>query len=90
MPTNAQAALAAAATLYQGAAGYGNVNIITATAYHYKAWLDEQDAAAAPPAPEPRETSLDAMVERSEPAAQPELHGDHRPEPTYSIGFASR
>jgi hypothetical protein len=64
MPTNAQAALAAAAT---------------AVADRLKAWLDKQDAAETPP-PDLREVSLDALVERADPPAAPELR----------IGFRAR
>lgn len=72
MPTNAQAALQAAVTIYTGAKGYHSRNAIVATAEHFKAWLDKQDAAE-PDEPEQRETSLDAMVERAEPSTEPEL-----------------
>ena len=48
MPTNAQAALQAAVTIYTGAKGYHSRNAITATAEHFKAWLDRMDAADSP------------------------------------------
>ena len=81
MPTNAQAALHAAVTIYAGAKGYHSRNAIVATAEHFKAWLDRADAAE-PGEPEQRDTTLDAMVERAEPSAPPELHDRGRP-----IGF---
>lgn len=47
MPTNAQAALQAAVTIYSGAKGYHSRNAIIAGAEYFKAWLDAQDAADA-------------------------------------------
>lgn len=42
--TNAQAALQATATLYNGASGYARWDTLTSTANQFKEWLDAQDA----------------------------------------------
>lgn len=92
MPTNAQAALAAAATVFSGARGYGTAENVIAVADRLKAWLDAQDAAE-PCQPEQRDTQLDALVIPAEQHGEPELHGDVRPGPAYPglrIGFAPR
>jgi hypothetical protein len=85
MPTNAQAALQAAATVYSGGRGHTTPAAVKILAESFKKWLDHQDATEQPE-PEQRDTQLDAMVERAEPTAPPELHKDIREEPIYRAG----
>lgn len=89
MPTNAQAALQAAATVYSGGRGNTTPASVKLLADVFKDWLDDHD----PPEPEPREVALDALVIPAEPHGTPELHADHRPEPDYPglrVGFSRR
>lgn len=91
MPTNAQSALAAAATVFSGARGYGTAQSVIAVADQLKAWLDRQDADT-PAEPEQRDTQLDALVIPAEPHGEPELIAGQRPDPVYPglrIGFGS-
>ena len=92
MPTNAQAALQAAATVY-AAGNYSGPATLTTTAAQFKAWLDKQDAAEPEQIPQ-RDTQLDALVDMAPPTSPPELHQDFRSEPLYhrgqAIGFTRR
>jgi uncharacterized protein YktB (UPF0637 family) len=76
MPTNAQAALAAAANVYSGGRGHTTPAAVKLLAESFKSWLDHHD----PEVPAEREVSLDALVERADLGAAPELR----------IGFAPR
>ena len=86
MLTNAQAALQAAATVYSGGRGHTTPAAVKLLAESFKNWLDWKDREEIPE-PEQRDTALDAMVERAEPTAQPELHRDLRDGSLYRIGF---
>jgi hypothetical protein len=90
MPTNAQAALAAAATVFSGGRGHTTPASVKLLAESFKGWLDHHDP---PAAPEPRESQLDALVIPAEPHGEPELIAGQRPDPVYPglrIGFAPR
>jgi len=91
MPTNAQAALTAAATVYSGGRGHTTPAAVKLLAESLKKWLDYQDSIT-PPEPEQRDTQLDALVIPAEPHGEPELIAGQQPEPVYPglrIGFAS-
>jgi hypothetical protein len=72
MPTNAQTALTAAATVYSGGRGHTTPAAVKLLAETFKNWLDHQDSLE-PAEPEQRDTALDALVDRAEPTSPPEL-----------------
>jgi hypothetical protein len=76
MPTNAQAALAAAATVYSGGRGHTTPAAVKLLAESFLKWLDYHD----PETPAEREVALDALVERADPPTAAELR----------IGFRAR
>jgi len=91
MPTNAQTALTAAATVYSGGRGHTTPAAVKLLAESLKKWLDHQDSIE-PTEPEQRDTQLDALVEHGPQVGEPELIADQQPEPIYPglrIGFAS-